>query len=259
MLGRTPPAARPDPYSRRAQRPDARQPGPGPRRPESRRPSARVRRRRRLATVLALVVAVLAIVAVTLAGTGSGSGAPDAGTTPSRAKIVAVAEGQLGYRTDPAGSYCNKFSAYWEAGSGTCGPGLRSEQWCADFAAWVWQEAGAEVTYRLAPGYLNAASASFYVWATEHGTWHPAGSGYTPQPGDVAVYGLDPTTGTAVHVAVVTGYRAGARGPEVVNGDGDRTGFSVVETGTDQYRADAEDGRSVLSGYAAPLFPPAAG
>ncbi len=63
---------------------------------------------------------------------------------------------------------------------------------------------GRRSTYQLAPGYLNGNSASFYVWGVDHGTWHPVGSGYTPQPGDVAVYGLDTTAVTAVHVAVVT-------------------------------------------------------
>ena len=209
--------------------------------------------------MLVLVVAVLAVVAFALAGSGPGSAGGT--TTPLRARIVSVAEGQLGYQTDPADSYCNKFSAYWGAGTSTsgtssCGPGLLSEEWCADFAAWVWKQAGAVVTYQMASGDLNSASASFYVWAVDHGTWHPAGSGYTPQPGDVAVYGLDATTDTAVHVAVVTGYTPGAKGPDVVNGDGDRTGFSVVETGTDQYRSDTHDGNdSLLSGYASPLFP----
>jgi hypothetical protein len=40
-----------------------------------------------------------------------------------------------------------------------------------------------------------------------------------------------------------------------VNGDGDRTGFSVVETGTDQYTADIPGTRAPLSGYASPIPP----
>lgn len=210
-----------------------------------------VRRRRRLAVVLVLVVVVLAIVGVALAGSSPG-GAP---ASSFRARIVSAAESQLGYATDPTDSYCNKFSDYWDAGTDTCGTGLRSEEWCADFAAWTWKQAGAVFTYELASGDINSASASFYVWAVDHGTWHPAGSGYTPQPGDVAVYGLDTATDVADHVAVVTSFPAGARGPDVVNGDGDRTGFSVVETGTDQYRADTHGGGSPLSGYASPVAP----
>ena len=131
----------------------------------------------------------------------------------------------MGYQTDPADTYCNKFSAYWDAGVDDCGNGNLDEEWCADFAAWVWKQAGAEVTYELAPGYLNGDSASFYVWGTDHGTWHPVGSHYTPQPGDVAVYGLDTAAVTAVHVAVVTGDTGDDAAPDVVNGDGDRTGL----------------------------------
>ena len=39
---------------------------------------------------------------------------------PLRARIVAIAQGQIGYRTDPADTYCNKFSAFWDAGNDTC-------------------------------------------------------------------------------------------------------------------------------------------
>ena len=55
-----------------------------------------------------------------------------------------------------------------------------------------------------------------------------------------------------MHVAIVTGDASGQLGPDVVNGDGDRTGFSVVETGTDQVRADAGSGDSLLAGYVSP-------
>ena len=171
-----------------------------------------------------------------------------------RSRIVSIAEGQIGYRTDPSRTYCNKYSAYWDAGRANCGNANRDEEWCADFAAWVWKMAGVEFTYELTPGDINSASASFYVWGVGHGTWHPVGSGYVPEPGDVAVYGLNTNTLVATHVAVVTGHQAGARGPNVVNGDGDRTGFSVVESGKNQFRADTAKGsRSTVSGYVSPV------
>jgi hypothetical protein len=89
-----------------------------------------------------------------------------------------------------------------------------------------------------------------------NGQWHPVTSGFVATPGDVAVYGLtlgaDPS---AVHVAIVTDDTPGQRGPDVVNGDGDRTGFSVVETGTDQALADAGNGDSALAGYVSPPAP----
>ena len=86
-----------------------------------------------------------------------------------------------------------------------------------------------------------------------NGEWHPATSGYLASPGDVAIYGLAPGAHpSAVHVAIVTNDRPGQRGPDVVNGDGDRTGFSIVETGTDQVRADAGPDDSTLAGYVSP-------
>ena len=168
-------------------------------------------------------------------------------------RIVAIAKSQVGYRTEPSNSYCNKFSAYWNAGTAGCPTGEKSEEWCADFAAWAWQKAGVDVTYGYIPGEINGAAASFYEWGVANREWHPVTSGYFALPGDLAVYGLslgaDPS---AVHVAIVTDDRPGQPGPDVVNGDGDRTGFSVVETGTDQVMADAGNGDSILAGYVSP-------
>jgi hypothetical protein len=180
------------------------------------------------------------------------------GPSPLRAQIVSVAQGQLGYASDPANTYCNKYSAYWYAGTDDCGNDNLDEEWCADFAAWVWKQAGALVDYKLAPGYLNGDSASFYVWGMNHGTWHPVGSGYTPQPGDVAIYGLDTNAVTAVHVAIVTASTGNDAAPDVINGDGDRTGFSVVEVGDNQAYADVKGKGAPLSGYVSPSSPSAA-
>ena len=168
-------------------------------------------------------------------------------------RIVAVAESQVGYSTEPSNTYCNKFSAYWDAGTAGCPSGETAEEWCADFAAWAWQEAGVDFTYGYGPGEINGRAVSFYEWGVANGEWHPATSGYVASPGDVAVYGLslgaDPS---AVHVAIVTDDVPGQPGPDVVNGDGDRTGFSVVETGTDEVQADAGNGESTLAGYVSP-------
>jgi hypothetical protein len=172
--------------------------------------------------------------------------------SPLRARIIAIAEGQLGYSTDPAGSYCNKYSAYWQAGHADCGNSNRDEEWCADFAAWAWRRAGAAVTYGYSTGEINGASASFYDWGRAHHRWHPANSSYVPQPGDVAVYGLDKASDTAVHVAIVVGVVPGQRGPIAVNGDGDLTGFSVVEVRADEYEAAIHPVGAPLSGYVTP-------
>jgi hypothetical protein len=170
-----------------------------------------------------------------------------------RGRIVAIAESQLGYRTDPPNTYCNKYSAYWVSGTDDCGNGNLDEQWCADFAAWVWQAAGADVAYQFINGDLNSSSASFYEWGAARGTWHAVGSGYVPLPGDVAVYGLNVPALVAQHVAIVISFSPRDRGPNTLNGDGDRTGFSAVEIGNDQYQADVPGSAlAVLSGYVSP-------
>jgi hypothetical protein len=172
--------------------------------------------------------------------------------SPLRGRIVALAESQVGYRTDPANTYCNKYSAYWVSGTSDCGNANLDEQWCADFAAWVWQKSGASVTYEYINGDLNSSSASFYEWGVARGTWHPVGSSYVPQPGDVVVYGLDTATLVAQHDAIVISWPNGSRGPTAVNGDGDRTGFSAVEVGGNQYKIALDGHTSLISGFVSP-------
>lgn len=228
---------------------------PGPTR--RRRPSRRVRRRRAIALAVLCLVVVLGFVAVGLSG---GTGHPHAAavrpslpSTAFEARIVTIAEHQVGYRSDPKDSYCNKFSAYWGAGRSICPSGERSEEWCADFAAWVWHGAGLSFSFGFRPGEINGAAVSFYEWAVANGEWHPAVSGYVASPGDVAVYGLSlEGNPSAAHVAVVTSGSSGSSGPDVINGDGNQTGFSVVETGTGQLQVHVGQNTYPLSGYVSP-------
>lgn len=169
-----------------------------------------------------------------------------------RQRVVAIAKSQVGYSANPSNSYCNKFSAHWNSGTADCPSGELDEEWCADFAAWAWQQAGVPVTYGYDQGEINGAAVSFYQWGIANGKWHPVTSRYVAAPGDVAVYGLslgpdvDPL---AQHVAIVTADPPGQRGPDVVNGDGDRSAFSIVETGTDQTTAYAGHKYYTISGY----------
>src|SRR5450755_2886296 len=175
--------------------------------------------------------------------------------TPLQTMIVDAAKSQVGYQDDPSGTYCNKFTAYWGAGT-SCGNGNSQEEWCADFAAWTWQQAGVSFTFGYDSGDINGAAASFYTWAAAHGTWHAAGSGYTPQPGDAVIYGLvaDTSSGnwqgwTADHVAIVTSYTPGDAGPNVVNGDWWSSGNGAAVAASDQTTATGSDS---ISGYASP-------
>lgn len=168
-------------------------------------------------------------------------------------RIVTIAESQVGYSTDPSNSYCNKFSANWSAGTADCPSGERAEEWCADFAAWAWQKAGVQFPYGYGPGEINGGAVSFYNWGVANGDWHAVTSRYVAVPGDVAIYGLilgaDPS---AEHVAIVTEDAPGQLGPDVVNGDGDLTGFSRVENGTDQIQVEVGQDEFTLAGYVSP-------
>lgn len=167
-------------------------------------------------------------------------------------RIAAIATSQVGYATDPSNSYCNKFSGFWSAGD-ACSNGDNAEEWCADFAAWAWRKAGVRFAYGYQPGEINGAAASFYEWGVANGRWQPATRTYEAAPGDVAVYGLSlGTTPHAAHVAVVIRDTPGRRGPDVVNGDGNLTAFSVVESVRDERYITVGDKRYPLSGYVRP-------
>ena len=221
----------------------------------SRRPG-KSRRRFTLVLGAGAVVVILVTTLHRVFGTADSFREPSqatlAGLSESR-RIVAIVDSQVGYSTEPSNSYCNKFSAYWHAGTAACPGGETAEEWCADFAAWAWKEAGVQFNYGYGPGEINGGAVSFYEWGVANGQWHPATNGYVAAPGDVAVYGLslgaDPS---AQHVAVVTGDAPGQSGPDVVNGDGDRTGFSRVETGTDELQVEVGQDRFTLAGYASP-------
>ncbi|HUN32825.1 MAG TPA: CHAP domain-containing protein [Trebonia sp.] len=179
-----------------------------------------------------------------------------AGTSPTitapaslGTEIASIEETQVGYQDSPAGTFCNQYSAHWQAGS-NCGNGNYAEEWCADFAAWVWQQAGVDFTYGGGAGDINGAAASFYQWGIANGTWHPAGSGYTPQPGDAVIYGLNSSGSYADHVAIVTSYTPGDAGPNAVNGDwGTGTGNQGVIAASDET---TDTGTDSISGYVSP-------
>jgi hypothetical protein len=211
--------------------------------------------RRRFALILGAgaVVVILATTLHHMLGKADSFPAPTEATLAHLSmpqRIVALAESQVGYGTQPSDSYCNKFSAYWEAGTPDCPSGERAEEWCADFAAWVWQKAGVQFNYGYGPGEINGGVISLYEWGVAIGEWHPATAGYVASPGDLAIYGLalgaDPS---AAHVAIVTDDAPDQSGPDVVNGDGDQTGFSRVETETNQLQVEVGQEDFALAGY----------
>jgi hypothetical protein len=121
--------------------------------------------------------------------------------------IVSDAEGQdqngLAVVENPPGSNCNIYTAYWGRGTTTgCAPGTSSEEWCSDFAQWVWAAAGINTTG------INGWAFTFVGWGEEHaGSWKP-GMSNDPEPGDAVVWG-DMSTSYAIHVGIVVGVSGG--------------------------------------------------
>lgn len=64
----------------------------------------------------------------------------------------------------------------------------RNEAWCADFASWVLKEAGTPLSGGWAEDWQLPAVVGVKAWFEENGEWNAAGSGYTPRPGDLAIY-----------------------------------------------------------------------
>mgnify|MGYP001316336912 CR=1 FL=1 len=67
------------------------------------------------------------------------------------------------------------------------------EYWCADFAIWVWRNAGYDVSG------LDAASISFATYGVKHHSTRAA-----PKVGDALVFNKTMSTTWAAHVAIVT-------------------------------------------------------
>lgn len=121
---------------------------------------------------------------------------PPAGNLGGAITSVATAElNNPAHNHEAAGYNCNYYSTVLGVGETSCSTGWRTGEWCADFATWVWRQAGANV------GGLTAAAASFASYGKSHNTWHTTG----PRVGDAVVFDLSSDGSTASHVGLVTG------------------------------------------------------
>jgi hypothetical protein len=150
--------------------------------------------------------------------------------TPLRRRIVlrATAFDQMhrGFQTTPFNSNCNPFTAAFGRGySGGCPRGSAAEEWCSDFAQFIWQTSGVPTAG------ITGWSATFALWGAAH---HRAqfGTHFRARPGDAIVWGRRrPLYGQ--HVGIVVS----ARGKylEIVsgnsNGDFPRYGTGVWRWG----------------------------
>jgi CHAP domain len=125
-----------------------------------------------------------------------------------------------GYQTAPHNSDCNPFTASFGRGSTSgCPAGTSSEEWCSDFAQFIWRAAGVPTNG------ITGWSATFVTWGRAH---HRVqyGTHFSAQVGDAIVWGTrNPLYGT--HVAIVVSVLG--RYLDVVSGNsnGDFPGYGV--------------------------------
>jgi len=138
-----------------------------------------------------------------------------------RSRIVAIARSQLGQGESPRGSNCTKF--------GPC------EEWCADFATWVWRQAGISSIGRI------AWVPDLPLWGRRRGSWKP-GAWNNPQPGDMVIF-------SGLHVALVE--RVTARTITIIAGNTSTN--NVARRGPASPSNGYAMGPAAISGYVSPV------
>lgn len=85
---------------------------------------------------------------------------------------------------------------------GTAGAQGVEEAWCADFVSWVYRAAGAALTNPHSGGWRIPGVQTLREHLHAEGRWHPTGSGYLPQPGDLALYDHSSELGEHTNIVV---------------------------------------------------------
>lgn len=128
------------------------------------------------------------------------SGTPGSSSLIDR--IVTIAQNEAGNptRNFEDGTDCNYYTGRMNTGAAACGShaGWRREAWCADFAKYVWQNAGASVSG------LGTLANSFKSYGTSRGTWRDGYALTGVQPGDAIVFNQQTATTADDHVGIVT-------------------------------------------------------
>ncbi len=124
------------------------------------------------------------------------------------ARIVAAAAGEVGQAEQPPGSNNSpRIAQYRAATAGNPGPG----PWCAYFVSWAARQAGAPLGDQ---GQGFGSVDALYAWAQQNGRAYTAGSGRTPQPGDLIVF--------HEHIGIVEGVDANGQIHTIEGNSGDQ-------------------------------------
>jgi hypothetical protein len=172
----------------------------------------------------------------TTTSTSTPASGDGSGLSQTRQQVVCIAEAELAlWKSQPG----YPTPAYSETGYKKYTQG-RAEEWCADFASWVYNQAG--YSFQSSDWDLPAVSSIQSVGEqNKNFHWHPEGSNYTPRPGDLAIHGGE-------HVNIFISTSGGTT--TYIGGDqgqGPYPGGSIVsiETGSGYY----DNG---ITGYVSP-------
>lgn len=178
----------------------------------------------------------------------------DGGLTPLLQRVVALAKSkdQFGSAVveTPLNSNCNPYTAAFGRGwTSGCAKGTAAEEWCSDFADWVWMKSGADVSG------VTGYSYSFVDHGTRLGTFKP-GATNNPRPGDAVVWGY-----AASHVGDHVGLVVAVKGNliDVVSGNsGPATpqGYNVAvwDSGFFNPATSHDAGTDTIVGYVTPTL-----
>ncbi len=122
--------------------------------------------------------------------TGASGVLPASSAEGPGARIVAVAETQLGQTEQPPGSNESPAIAGYRSATEGAIPGA---PWCAYFASWVAREAGVPLGSQ---GQGLGDVSEIWSWAQSTGRAIPNGPGVVPKPGDLIMFGEE-------HVGIV--------------------------------------------------------
>ena len=117
---------------------------------------------------------------------GTTTAATSTGLVPGAstgARIVAIAESQIGQAEQPPGSNESPAIAQYRTATAGAMPGA---PWCAYFASWAARQAGAPLG---AQGEGLGSVSEIWSWAQSSGRAITNGPGVVPQPGDLVVFG----------------------------------------------------------------------
>ena len=77
-----------------------------------------------------------------------------------------------------------------------------NEPWCADFISWLFKEAGSPLKNPHTGSWRIPGTFTLREYYQQVGKFKPADSGYTPRPGDVAIYHGSPIFGDHTHMVL---------------------------------------------------------